>query len=231
MKPPRRPVSGTVVPRAPSRTQRLLAGLIAGLGRVLEATVRLRICDPNRAMDVIASGPVVFAIWHNRLALSMALYRKLLGKRNPSRRMAALVSASRDGAMLAAILESYGVRPVRGSSSRRGSQALLELASRAQEGFDLAITPDGPRGPCYQAQPGIVGLARATGRTIVPVTWNTRWCFRLRSWDRFIVPLPFALCEVRFGTPVVVERDADDARLEQCRSDVESALRGMTSDS
>ena len=83
--------------------------------------------------------------------------------------MAALVSASKDGGFLSGILELFGVQPVRGSSSRRGPQALLELTTWAERGHDLTITPDGPRGPCYQVQDGVMSLAQLTGLPIVPV--------------------------------------------------------------
>ena len=113
--------------------------------------------------------------------------------------LAALVSASKDGAFLAGILECFGVQPVRGSSSRRGPQALLELTTWAERGYDLAITPDGPRGPCYVVQDGVMSLAQLTGLPIVPVSYHVNWKIQLKSWDRFQIPLPFSRCEMYFG--------------------------------
>ena len=112
---------------------------------------------------------IIFAIWHNRLALSLVLYRRYVARRDRSRRLVAMVSASRDGGMLAGILERFGVQPVRGSSSRRGPQALREMVSWGKRGHDLAITPDGPRGPCYIVQEGVISIAQLTGLPIVPV--------------------------------------------------------------
>src|SRR5213075_2734928 len=106
-----------------------------------------------------------------RLALCMVAYFGYPCKRNNTAGMAALVSASKDGALLSGILEAFGVQPVRGSSSRRGAQALVELTSWAERGYDLAITPDGPRGPRYQVQPGAIALAQLTGRPLVPVSY------------------------------------------------------------
>ena len=109
------------------------------------------------------------------------------------------MSASRDGAFLAAILERFGVQPVRGSSSRRGAQALLELTTWAERGYDLAITPDGPRGPRYVVQDGAMSLAQITGLPIVPVSYFLKWKIQLKSWDGFQIPLPFSICEVTAG--------------------------------
>ncbi len=169
--------------------------------------------------------PVIYCLWHNRLAFSMAIWRKYLLKRQPTRRLAALVSASRDGALLARILETFGVQPVRGSTSRRGPQALLELTTLAEGGWDLAITPDGPRGPRYVVQEGVIALAQLTGMPIVAVTCHVTRKICMKSWDRFQIPLPFARCQVSFYPPVLVPREADDAEREALRAALERQLR------
>jgi lysophospholipid acyltransferase (LPLAT)-like uncharacterized protein len=144
--------------------------------------------------------------------------------------MAALVSASKDGAFLAAILERFGVQPVRGSSSRRGSQALLELTSWAEQGYDLAITPDGPRGPRYVVQEGIIVLAQLTGLPIVPVNYWLKRKWTLNSWDAFQIPQPFTRCETYLGELLRVPREASDSDREALRSELESKMRAMTRD-
>jgi lysophospholipid acyltransferase (LPLAT)-like uncharacterized protein len=144
--------------------------------------------------------------------------------------LAALVSASKDGGFLAAILERFGVQPVRGSSSRRGAQALLELTSWADRGYNLAITPDGPRGPRYQVQPGAISLAQVTGLPIVPVSYSLGAKIRLKSWDQFQIPLPFSRCTMVFEKPIWVERGASDEEREQLRLELEHRLRGITID-
>src|SRR5262249_17493705 len=111
----------------------------------------------------------------NRLGLALPLYRYYLARHQPERRLAAMVSASRDGGLLARILELFGVEPVRGSSSRRGPQALREMISWGERGYDLAITPDGPRGPCYTVQEGVISTAQITGLPIVPVSYRLNW--------------------------------------------------------
>ncbi len=168
--------------------------------------------------------PVIYGVWHNRLALSMAIFRLYPHRRQPERRLAALVSASKDGALLARILETFHVQPVRGSSSRRGPQALLELTSWAEQGWDLAITPDGPRGPRHVVHEGIIALAQLTGHPIVPVTVKVRWKFQLNSWDRFQIPIPGSRCEIVFAQPLRVARDATDHEREAVRLKLHAAL-------
>lgn len=167
---------------------------------------------------------MIFCLWHNRLAISMAVHR-----RHP-RKLAALVSASKDGALLAAVLQAFGVEHVRGSSSRRGPQALLELTSRAERGYDLAVTPDGPKGPPYVAKGGAIALAQLTGLPIIPVTCNTGWKISLKSWDRFQIPLPFSFCEIILKQPILVPHDADEIKREELRTALETSLRASSRD-
>jgi lysophospholipid acyltransferase (LPLAT)-like uncharacterized protein len=141
-----------------------------------------------------------------------------------------MVSASKDGAFLTAILECFKAQPVRGSSSRRGPQALAELRAWAERGYDLAITPDGPRGPCYHVQDGVISLAKLTGLPILPFSYVLNWKLRVKSWDRFQIPLPFARCEVKLGKLVRVPRDASQTERESLRQQLEKTLREMSPD-
>jgi len=184
----------------------------------------------GKSPEPLPLGPAIYCIWHNRLALSTTLYQRFVNGRNHSAGLAGLVSASKDGAFLAAILKSFGVEPVRGSSSRRGPQALLELTTLAERGYDLAITPDGPRGPCYAVQEGVMSLAQITGLPVLPVSFGLRWKIRLRSWDRFQIPLPFSLCEIVVQKPINVPREATDAEREVLRQKLEGALREISKD-
>src|SRR5260221_11537238 len=144
--------------------------------------------------------------------------------------MAAMVSASKDGGFLAGVLECFKVQPVRGSASRRGPQALLELTTWAERGFDLAITPDGPRGPCYEVQDGVMSLAQITGLPIIPFSCYIRWKLRVKSWDKFQIPLPFSRCEMRMGKQVRIPREATDEERMALRQQLESTLRSITKD-
>ena len=161
--------SGVVVPHKPAWHQRLVAGLIFLVERLMSSTWRLKWDDRAGMAAGTLPGPVIYCLWHNRLALSMCVWRNYVRRHLPNSGLAALISASKDGALLACTLERFGVQPVRGSSSRRGPQALLELTSWLERGHNLAITPDGPRGPAERVKPGLLYLASRTGFPIVPV--------------------------------------------------------------
>ena len=175
-------------------------------------------------------GPAIYCVWHNRLALCMIAYWDYVKKRNDTPGMAAMVSASKDGGFLTGVLEWFGVQPVRGSSSRRGAQAMLELTTWAERGYDLAITPDGPRGPRYIVQDGVMSLAQLTGQPIVPVSYNLSWKISVKSWDRFQIPLPFSRCEMVYEKPIRVPREATDADRGELRQRLESSLRAISRD-
>ena len=227
---PRTRKSGVVIPNAPKWRQRLAAWMIWAVFNLISATLRYRITDPHGLMTRPDLGPVIYCIWHNRLALCMKLYLAFGRRRNQSAGLAGLVSASKDGAFLAAILERFGVQPVRGSSSRRGAQALLELSSWADRGYDLAITPDGPRGPRYVVAEGAVMLGQITSRPLVPVSYNLDWKIQLKSWDGFLIPLPFSRCEVTAGRVLLVPRENSDAGREKIRQELEAELRAVSRD-
>lgn len=222
--------SGIVVPHAPKWYQRLGAAAIFAFARVVLSTVRCRLQEPSEYFAPDAPVPVIFCIWHNRLATCVKVLDVHRRPHNSGAGMAALISASKDGAFLARILEWFRVQPVRGSSSRRGAQALLELTTWAERGYDLTITPDGPRGPCYQIQEGITTLAQVTGLPIVPVVMNLNWKIRVRSWDRFQIPLPFALCEVRVGKSIRVPPTASAEQREEFRRQLETEMCALTHD-
>jgi lysophospholipid acyltransferase (LPLAT)-like uncharacterized protein len=168
--------------------------------------------------------PVIFALWHRHLAMCMKAYESFVRPNHTDDHLVALISASRDGALLAAILKNFGVQAVRGSSSRRGGQALLELSSWAHRGYDIAVTPDGPRGPCGVVQEGVITLAQVTGLPIVPYSCRLAWKICLKSWDRFEIPLPFSRCAMTFGEPIHVPRAATDAERIGLRERLQNVL-------
>jgi len=219
-----------VTPHRARWHQRLTAALIYGLIRCIGATVRFKIEDGSGMLVGASPERLIFSTWHNRLALSLVLYRRHFQRLDPDRRMAAMVSASRDGGMLARILELFEVEPVRGSSSRRGARALREFTTFAERGLDLAITPDGPRGPCYQVQEGVIHAAQLTGLAILPASLNLNWKIRLKSWDRFQIPLPFALCRARTAEVIRVPRDINDEERAALRARLERVMREITVD-
>lgn len=224
--PPRK--SGVVVPQKPKWHGLLAARLIYLLTQVVAATTRFRWEDNSGLMKAGDSNQAIYAIWHNRLAYSLIIYQRYVREHTGGRELAALVSASKDGGLLARVLELFGARPVRGSSSRRGPQALREMVSSADDGCIMAITPDGPRGPCYKVQEGIIGLAQVTGLPVIPVSYHLSFKLKLKSWDRFQVPLPFGSCTVRFGKPIQISREASDAEREQLRQELERRMMELT---
>ena len=225
------PKSGGVVePHKPKWHQRLAALLVYGLIRSVAATVRFEMNDGSGLFNGAPRERILFSIWHNRLALSLVLYRRYVMRFALERRLAAMVSASRDGGLLARILEHFGAEPVRGSSSRRGARALRELAAWGERGYDLAITPDGPRGPSYKVQEGVISTAQLTGLPIVPTSYHLNWKIRLKSWDHFQVPLPFARCRITTGPVVRVPREASESQREALRQKLEETMQAITRD-
>jgi lysophospholipid acyltransferase (LPLAT)-like uncharacterized protein len=222
--------SGLVMPHRARWHQQLVAALIYFGLRCLAGTVRFKLDDRSGLFHGSTRERLIFAFWHNRLALSAVLYQRYFLRFAPERRIAGMVSASRDGGLLARILEHFGIKAVRGSSSRRGPQALREMVSLAENGLDLAITPDGPRGPCYVVQEGVISAAQLTGLTIVPVSYHYHWKIRANSWDRFQIPLPFTRCDITIGRVLRVPREASDARREALRRQLEAELRAITRD-
>lgn len=175
------------------------------------ATCRLEVVDPTGCYDP-ARFPFIFGIWHNRIPLFGSMVRRDL-----RRRLAVLISASRDGNYGASVIRHIGLHPVRGSSSRGGMKALRELLRELERKRAIIIPLDGPRGPRYEIQPGIFLLARKSGVPIVPACLNAADRWQLRSWDMTQIPKPFSRVELRLGQPLFFpsgeDRDpAADAR-------------------
>ncbi len=199
--------------------------VVAAFVRTLAMTLRLRVAGTERLAAAWASGrPMIYVVWHARI-LMVPWANAWLRRTRGARRAVVLVSRSRDGERMAHYVARFGLPAVRGSSSRGGAEAVRALASAIRSGEDVAIVPDGPRGPCERMQPGAVALAALTGAPIVPLAFAARPARRLASWDRFLVPLPFARGAVAFGEPLAVARDADR---EAARARVEQALHEVT---
>ena len=159
-------------------------------------TLRYEIDDRAGIVGGPATENYIGALWHNRLLIFPLILRHFF----PQRHGAALISASRDGDLLTDAVQRFGYDVVRGSSSRLGANAILQLAQVLASGRDVVITPDGPRGPAYELGPGIIFLAQKTGAPVVSVNLEYSSCWRIKSWDRFIVPRPFAKVRMIIGT-------------------------------
>jgi lysophospholipid acyltransferase (LPLAT)-like uncharacterized protein len=193
--------------------------------RALGATLRLRE-DGVESMQELwtARRPLIYAVWHGRILMIPWLSQRLRRTRG-ARATRVLASRSRDGELVARWVRRFELSVVRGSSSRGGAEALRALAAAVRAGHDVAVVPDGPRGPREQLQAGLVVLAAVTGAPVVPLGFAARPARRLASWDRFLVPWPFARAAVVFGKPATVPRGADR---ETARTDLERALREVT---
>ncbi len=139
----------------------------------------------------------------------------------------AMVSASRDGEFLSMTLKAFHINAARGSSSRKGAKALRELHDALEKGHDIAITPDGPRGPCYSVQPGAAAIARQTGLPVVAMGYRARNCWRLKSWDRFIIPKPFSRIEYTLSEPFTLPESLSD---EEANELIAQAIRSVSPD-
>ncbi len=175
--------------------------------RLLAATWRVRRLGADRTVD--SDRELVYGVWHESIPAGVAL--------NRDRSLTVLISSHHDGEVITRIVRSFGFRPARGSSSRGGSRALREMLRAAGESRGLVVTPDGPRGPAHQIAPGLLYLAGVTGRPVVATGFAATRAWRARSWDRMIIPKPFAKVVLCFGDDLGVPREAlrDDVLLEQ----------------
>ena len=186
-------------------------------------TLRFELEDRGDIVRLGRQHPFLFAVWHNRLLLLPSVFRRFLSPR-PA---AALISASYDGDLLAAMVERFGYGTIRGSTSRKAASALLRLTEVFAEGTHLVITPDGPRGPVYQLGQGIIFLAQKCNAAIVPANMEYSSCWRFKSWDRFILPRPFSKVRVIFGVPLQIAATPNPEEFERERLRLQEAVMSL----
>jgi len=163
---------------------------------------------------------VIYSFWHRAIFPAAWLCR--------NQGIAVMVSKSFDGEYIARIIERLGFVAVRGSSSRSGTEALLGMRVQLQEGAAVAFTIDGPRGPKYVAKPGPVPLARATGFPMAAFYLAVSNAWMLNTWDRFMIPKPFAKVLVRASARIPVPDDADDSQMKEYHAQLQAALERVT---
>jgi lysophospholipid acyltransferase (LPLAT)-like uncharacterized protein len=203
--------------------ERLLALTGAAILKTLFLTLRLCIEDRSGVLKENGGAPLIVCFWHNRiLGITFAFDRIYPKKRNG---VTVLTSPSKDGEILAQLVGAFGMKAVRGSSSRRGSSALLELVRLIRGGRDIAITPDGPRGPRYSLGPGIILLAQSTGVRIVPAHASFSRCVRMKTWDGFIIPLPFSKVSVTLDGALTIPGELTGEEFEEKRKNLEDLLK------
>jgi hypothetical protein len=187
--------------------------------RLWLATLRFR-CNVERVDD--SEGPVVLLLWHDKLFVS-----SWIANRSFTRPVTALISTSKDGAWLVAFFKFMGITAVRGSSNRRGAAALITLTRSMRAGSHAGITPDGPKGPALEFKSGAVSLARLTRSPFVVMGIRYHSCWRMQSWDRFALPVPFSKVEVTLlREPKPAEDEPDEAVASRLRARLNETSTG-----
>ncbi|MEY2485288.1 MAG: hypothetical protein QOH39_936 [Verrucomicrobiota bacterium] len=191
--------------------------------KIWARTLRYHVEDRAGVVGKPVTINFIGSLWHNRLLIMPFVLKRFL----PNRHGAALISASRDGDLLTDAIHRFGFDVVRGSSSRMGASAILQLSQVLASGGDVVITPDGPRGPVYEMGPGMVFLAQKTGKAVIPVNMEYSSCWRFKSWDRFILPRPFSRVQVIFGAPHHVPQTATAEEFEAERLRLQDAMMAL----
>lgn len=199
-----------------------LLWLLAVLLRLWNRTLRFEADAETVARLSKCDVPIAFVLWHNRLFISPEIFRRYRTRRP----LYGLVSASKDGAWLAAFYRLIGIVPVRGSSSNFGREAGKALIEVMRAGHDIGITPDGPRGPIYEVEPGVLVVTRRNNAPMVLLGAEFGPAKRLRSWDRFYIPWPFTRIKLR--CTVLPAKNADGTKVGA--AEVQAALRAINPD-
>lgn len=180
---------------------RILIRVGTGIIKVLGNTWRIRVVGQERINSLRSnSKPFIFSLWHGHL-LPLLWHHRNEG-------ISILISEHRDGELIARTAELLGYNTVRGSSTRGAERALLGLVRALNEGKEVAITPDGPRGPAYTYAPGALIAAQRSGALILPIVARANRAWHLKSWDKFMIPKPFAKITVGYGEPTTVNADS-----------------------
>ena len=191
------------------------------LVKALSATYRIRLHHAECEQEVLDRyGSIIYASWHQRFFPGITFF----SSRKP---IAIMISQSRDGEMIARVVDILGWRSVRGSSTRGGVAALRELKNLALEGYRIGHIVDGPKGPFGTIKPGLLTIAQVAGTPVVPTITSaqSRWVFN--SWDRFMVPKPFSRVIIRFGEPIDVPQGLANENFEQKRRHIEQAMKAL----
>ena len=191
--------------------------------RIWERTLRYEVDDRAGLLAKPVNESGIGAVWHNRLLVMPFVLKRFF----PDRQGAALISASRDGAWIATLVQRTGFDVVRGSSSRLGATAMLQMADVLAGGRDVVIAPDGPRGPVYELGPGIVLLAQKSGASVFPLHLEYSSCWRVKNWDRFILPRPFSKVRVIFGPAHQVAATRSEEEFEKERLRLQHAMMAL----
>lgn len=196
----------------------LIAHLCSGYIRLVGFTSKIVFLRPEILKDFLSQKkPFIFAFWHNR--------QFFLGYPKMHNGVSVLVSQSEDGEFIARSVKHLGIKSIRGSSTRGGVKALAEMIRTLKKGGNLAITPDGPKGPVFEVQPGVVHIAQKTGAAIIPLCCSYARKKIFNSWDLYQIPSPFNSIVVGYGTPIYL---SEDEPLETASQKIKKALDTLT---
>ena len=214
-----------MIPAARKLFRRIRNGLLRLAGPMAVGlwlgSIRLRLCGPGLVSRRPGGRkPVIFTFWHERLLMALRTHKRTAAR--------TLVSHHADGEMVAAAARSMGLVPLRGSTARQGFRAMRQLLKDVANGYDYGLTPDGPRGPRRNFHVGTVYFASRSGLSIIPCTVSYGRFRATKSWDRFLLPMPFTRALVYFGEPVRVPPDLDAAQLEAWAEKLGRTLTAVT---
>lgn len=181
--------------------RRVLQFLVPPLGALLMRAIYVSCKKEFHIPNNLPQEPFIVAFWHGELFMQPFLYKRV----RPSHKIAVMISEHFDGELIARTIEHFGFESIRGSSKKGGARVLISAIKRLKEGYDIAITPDGPRGPRYSVASGIIALSQKTGAKIVPFSYRADSYWQLGSWDRFVIPKPFSKLSFFVGEPFDVE--------------------------
>jgi hypothetical protein len=210
---------------------RLASLCIGAYIRLVQATSRWTVEGFEHFDDAAGEGHgVILAFWHGRLLMAPAVRGKT------DRRVFMLISAHRDGEIIANGVKNFGVEFIRGSATskdkpgkeKRGASAIAQMIAALENGGVVGFTPDGPTGPGEKVKPGVIRLAQLSGAPIIPAAYSTSRGARLNTWDRFLLAAPFSKGYYLAGPPISVPPNADANEKEMLRRKVESALSDIT---
>ncbi len=189
--------------------------------KALAWTMKFEVVHPEVQRSVLEKGfPAIGAFWHGRLLMMPRAYE--------GKKLSFLVSSHRDGQVVGKALKRFGFHAILGSTNRKGFTAFKQMLKANQEGSDIAITPDGPKGPRYQVQIGVIELAKLTGRVVVPVTFGASRRKIFNTWDYFLLPYPFSKGVFIWGDPIAVDPKGDREHMEERRILLERRLNELT---
>lgn len=194
--------------------QYLLSWFLAGyIWLVFLTNKKIKHIHPDAMPYMQGKDNAIFAFWHGRMMLLPAFCP-------PHHKMHVLISLHRDGKLISQVIGHFGQKTVSGSTSKGGKEAVSEILKLLETGANISITPDGPRGPVHGAARGIAGVARFSGKVVLPVVFSATRAKHLKSWDKFMLALPFGKIFFYVGKPIMVSEDGDeeDARLHIERS-------------